>query len=173
MLGSSWVPLIRRIPPHLHDCVSFATVNGSEIMAQNILAMEVEFLLLRGRMGGSQDSGRVIILPYDQIVNLAISRRLTEKEIASIFGGSQLTFTAAPAASFPEATESDEPAVHEEQPETVAAKATEVAKPAPLPEKVPAPPAPPPADTDAPRPAAVSKTMLLARLRQRLADQGK
>src|SRR5207248_3086795 len=53
---------------------------------QSILRLENEFAILRGRMAGSTDAGRVIILPYHQIVNLAFSKRMLEPEVKSIFG---------------------------------------------------------------------------------------
>lgn len=157
MHGTDWINVIRRIPAALHDTVSFATVSGSEIMAQDILRLEGDFVVLRGRMAGSQDAGRVIVLPYAQIVNLAINKQLKDNEVQAIFG-KDVTPTFAPAAAAPDLCETphgiaEVPSREEATP--VGAKSSDAKMPAAQPGKA----------------APVSKSLLLARLRQRLADK--
>jgi hypothetical protein len=184
MQGAGWIELIRRIPVKYHDVLSFATVSGSEIMAQNIVRLEEDFVVLRGRLAGSQEAGRIMILPYDQIVNLALNKQLKEKDVTAIFGATLSSAAAAPARSAESEAEMEAP----EEGEDVAAGAEEAPDAAETPEeeaqraqagvalstaahsaeaKEPAPPNP------AQKPPPVSKSLLLARLRQRLAEQNK
>ena len=184
MQGTRWLEIVRLIPTKLHSAVSFATVNGGEIMAQDILRLEGDFILLRGRMAGSQEAGKIIVLPYDQIVNLAMHKPLKDNEVIDIFGTSS-TPPAVPSVPMSamgtgvmeesgeqehlshESLEKEEP--FEESPrESVGAglsTASRYGSNHPAPAK--------PENPSAPKPADVSKSVLLARLRQRLAEQGK
>src|SRR4051812_19076669 len=88
MQPPSWVSLFRQIPTNLHDCVVLLTTTGAEIMVQTLLRLDTDFAIIRGRMSGTQDGGRIMILPYDQIHTLAFGRRLLEADVHAIFGGS-------------------------------------------------------------------------------------
>src|SRR5262249_7599624 len=85
MHGPSWIALLRRIPIQYHDSLAFSLTTGGEIVVQSLLRLERDFVSLRGRLSGSQDSGRVLILPYSQIVSLALQRRITDTEANAIF----------------------------------------------------------------------------------------
>src|SRR5438093_8405671 len=71
MQGSSWIALFERIPTKYHDAIALNLVTGAEIMMQSLLRLENDYAIMRGRMAGSTDAGKVLILPYDHIVNLA------------------------------------------------------------------------------------------------------
>src|SRR5688572_3720097 len=179
MQSSAWIDLIRRVPARLHNAISFITVNG-EIMAQDILRFDDTFILLRGRMAGTQDAGRIIVLPFDQIVNLALNKPLKAKEVDEIFGATLPAAVQQPApATETEATE-ETSAELEETPEPLTEEEAETAE-------EPASEAAPvalstaarlaavkgPAKPEGPaavKPGPISKTLLLERLRQRLAE---
>jgi hypothetical protein len=187
MHGQAWIALIRRIPARLHDALALTLVTGSEIVIQDILRLDPDYVILRGRMAGSTDAGRVVVMPYDQIVNLVFTKRMTEPEVQSIFGqaspsdgepagsssgpaavASGMAQAADPAQAVPDETiaaaNSDTPvdAAEIEVEEAPATGMTVALRTAPPPPK--------PAATEKPKPA-VSKSVLLARLRQRLAEQ--
>src|SRR5204863_4530512 len=86
MQGPSWIALFNRIPSRLHDSVAMTLVTGAEIIMQSMLRLESDYAILRGRMAGSTDAGRVILLPYDQIVNVAFTKRMLEPEVEAVFG---------------------------------------------------------------------------------------
>lgn len=165
MTGAGWVDLIRRIPTKLHNALSFATVNGMEVMAQDIMRLEETFIVLRGRMAGSQDAGQIIVLPFDQVVNLALNKPLKDTEVQAIFGGGNL-----PASASPEPA-SDAPVISETPSEELEEAPEEGGQSLSTATRLP-PNAPPPKPEN-PKPAPVSKSLLLDRLRQRLAEQGK
>ncbi len=168
MLGPSWVELFRRIPAGLQDSLVMLTSAGAEIMIQKILVMEQDYFVFRGRMSGSQDSGLVIIMPYDQISNVCFSKRMLEPEVFSIFGASEsaqgVTAISAATTAAPVAMAAPS-AILETIDEPVAAQPMGAA--ASTDEEKPRPAEP------TMRPGQPSKTTLLAKLRARLAGQAK
>jgi hypothetical protein len=168
MQGPAWLSLLRRLPPALHEGLIIVTTNSAEIVAQSILRAERDLLVIRGRMSGSQDTGRVIFVPFDQINYIGLGKKPAEAEIQAILakpvpGGRAAEAGPAPAAVadggdevdafIPEAAHAAEPPPEEPEQNGAAAHAPAAAA-------VPAKPAHP------------SKTVLLARLRARLAGDG-
>lgn len=172
MQGPSWVVLFKQIPVNLHDCLVLLTTTNAEVMVQRLVRLDADFVILAGRMAGTTDGARIMIMPYDQISNIAFNKKMTDKDVAAIFGADGiLPAPAAALAKTPAAeekpaedVESEESAdddlveanVEEEagEVEVVAEEATPVATAAP------AAPAVHP-----------SKSILLARLRARLAGR--
>jgi hypothetical protein len=180
MQGTGWAAVLSRIPAEKHDSLVIVTNTGAEIVLREIVRVENDFLIVRGRMAGSADEGRVIILPFDQVTFLAFNKMLPEAEIKAMFaqGGTRLQGATAPSppASLPPTTPITAPS-----PAAVA----EAAKPAPGDASSPGPAIatpPPPAESDNPpnvpggkapaRPGQPSKSVLLARLRARLSEGG-
>lgn len=163
MEPSFWIDLIRRLPAPLHDALSFSLVSGGEIVSQSILRLENDFVVLRGRVAGTQDQGRVIVLPFTHIIHLGFNKRLTDPEVEAIFGGpppaalEMPQVSKAPLENLPEETGE---VIQDEFEDRVAPSAP--AKPG----GVSPGPLPVPGKT-----APISKTVLLARLRERLAEQ--
>jgi hypothetical protein len=166
MQGPSWIALIRRIPASQHDCLVLMTTTGAEIIVQKVIRLDRDYLVCLGRLSGSTDQGKVLIIPYDQMTYLSFNKKMTDDEIHSVVGKPGVAVQLVEAA----------PAVVAEAVEETAAEPTEfrmepmsdptAATPQPLAEAAaPAPPPPP-----GPKVAPPSKSMLLARLRQRLAN---
>src|SRR5262245_33595003 len=86
MVGHSWIALLKRIPVKVHDTLMLSLVNGDEVVLQSIFRLEGDFMIVRGRLSGTTDAGRVIVIPYDQVINLAFTRRMAEPEVRAIFG---------------------------------------------------------------------------------------
>jgi hypothetical protein len=124
----------------------------TEIVVQKIVKLDPDFMLIRGRLAGTQDAGRVMLIPYAQLAFVAVIRDLKDADIEAIFGKG-----APPAvADLPESAAG-------EQPEPTPASPLEDAT-----HSVPA------ATVNLPKkPEAVSKTVLLAKLRERLKEAGK
>ena len=165
MLGPSWIALLEKIPATIHDKVALTLVTGAEILMQSLVRLDPDFAILRGRMSGSTDAGRVIVLPYDQIVNLAFTKIMLEPEVQAIFGK---TLTSAVPSSQQAATDNEAASEDAAAPEIVETP-KEQPKAVIKPQITPSPSAPSPAKNQ-PVP---SKSILLARLRARLAEQGK
>jgi hypothetical protein len=170
MQGPAWVSLFRRIPAELHDTLVLVLNTGAEVVVNSIIRLERDFALLRGRMAGTMDAGRVTIVPFDQIVYVAVNKKMKEDEAQTFLGKPVRVRVEAPE---PEAEEDLEEVVDEEfLPETPAAPEPAAAA-APAANGTEPETAPAPAEGAAPaRPAPVSKSVLLARLRARLGKDG-
>ena len=152
MNGSAWVGMIKRIPEAQHDILVAVTSTGAEIMVQKIMVLEEEFMIFRGRPAGSADAARIVLLPFDQLNLLAFGKPLQEAEIQKMFGHGSAAVFATPAQAAPE------------KPAQESAPAEHSPDPAPTPQETPT------ADAALAKPAPPSKSILLARLRARLAN---
>ncbi|MBI3821119.1 MAG: hypothetical protein HY289_00390 [Planctomycetes bacterium] len=141
--NEAWIALFRRIPGSLHDALALGLTTGSEIVVQKIVKLEPEFIVIRGRLAGTQDTGRVVMVPYTQLTFVAVQRELKDAEVEGMFG------KAGPVAF------ADLPPVVEEQPAA-----------APVVEE-----APQPVVESTRKPAAPTKSALVAKLRERLKDK--
>src|SRR5438034_11308962 len=86
MQSSAWIALLRRMSASLHGNLTIVTRIGQVIAVQDVFRLEEDFAVLRGRMSGSTDAGRVFLLPYDEMHYLAFQKPMKENEIAAIFG---------------------------------------------------------------------------------------
>jgi hypothetical protein len=145
--NEAWIEMFRRIPVSLHDALALGLTTGSEIVVQKIVTLDPRFMIIRGRLAGTQDTGRVVVVPYNQLTFAAVQRDLKDSEVESMFGqGAPVTF-----AETPMSTADETPRPVED--------ATVIQ---------PAAPVNPPK-----RPEQVSKGVLLAKLRDRLKESGK
>src|SRR5262245_38754928 len=87
MQEASWMELLRRFPPAKHDTLVIMTTAGCEVSIQNILRFEPEFLVVRGRMAGTTDNGRILFIPYAQINYVAFVKPMAEAAIHAMFDG--------------------------------------------------------------------------------------
>jgi hypothetical protein len=155
MQGYHWRTVLRRIPQQQHDNLVIVTNCGAEVVLQEIVGMEEEFVIVRGRMAGSTDTGRVIIVPYDQMSYLGFNKPMTEPEIQDVFGRA-IADSFAHQAARPEA-----------------ATAPVATASSPTPQGAPGQPAAAaPGSKAGSNPNHPSKSLLLARLRARLAGDG-
>ena len=144
-----WIGILRQIPADMQNCTALGLTSGSEIVIQRIFKMEREFMIIRGRVAGTQDPGRIVLIPYDQLSFVAVQTELKDAEVESLFSKGA-------------------PPARETAPAPVP-----VAAPAPAPQPAPAAvPATnlPPAAAHPKKADGVSKTVLLAKLRDRLKD---
>jgi hypothetical protein len=180
MQSAGWIALFRRIPAQVQDSVSLSLVTGAELVVQGVLRLDRDFAVLRARLAGTNDGGRVVVLPYDQIVHLSFTRKLNESTVQSMFGKHVPEVPSEPAPfeeeDAPLEAEKSE-AESEEAPDE--AEAEEAAKPLggsgsmPLRTAQITTPTAPAAGAESGKPAPPSKSLLLARLRARLAEHGK
>ncbi len=152
--SDSWIAMFRRIPSNLHDTLSLGLTTGSEIVVQKIIRLEPDFMIIRGRVAGTQDSGRIVMIPYAELTYVAIQRFLKDPEVEAIFGKGERWAVAEMVLSSTEGAPLGDPIE-----ETPAAEVASVDEP-------------PPVVNPAKKPETTSKTALLAKLRDRLKDGG-
>jgi hypothetical protein len=151
--NQAWISMFRRIPADLHEVLVLGLTTGAELVMQKLVRLEPEFMIIRGRVAGTQDSGRVIMLPYGQLTYVAVARLLKDPEVEAIFGKSTVIsvgdLTMTPPA--------DGAATPETPGEETAPESEPTAAPA---EHGPA----------VKKPERVSKSILVAKLRERLKE---
>jgi hypothetical protein len=140
----AWIAMFRRIPVQLHEVLALGLTTGAEIVVQKIVKLEPDFMIIRGRLAGTQDAGRVVLIPYGQLTFVAMLRDLKEAEIESIFGKGALPVAV------------DLPPVNTEEPEPAVQEPAEGGEPAS--EK---------------KSGALARGSMLAKLRERMKDAGK
>src|SRR5262245_59906852 len=84
MQGPAWIGLLRKLPVTLHDGIVVVMTNSAEIVVQSIVRAERDYLVLRGRMSGSMDPGRVVFVPFDQVNYLALTKQLTQADLQAL-----------------------------------------------------------------------------------------
>jgi hypothetical protein len=89
MQDSAWVALLRVLPPAAHANLMLVTTIGQEIAIRDVLRMEADYLMIRGRMAGTTDAGRVFMIPYTSIHYLAFQNAMKVEEVNAVFSGTQ------------------------------------------------------------------------------------
>jgi hypothetical protein len=156
MQSTSWIALLQRIPASQHEKLAVVTSVGIEIAIQNIFRLEPDHLVIRGRLAGTTETGRVFFIPYDQLNYVGFQKEVPEALIREIYGEPE------PA---PEPNHRAE-AKLETAPPAEVASAAPAAPPEPPEPKPALPPVLEPAKPE-PRLAIPSRSGILARLRAR------
>jgi hypothetical protein len=132
MQTAMWGWLFRRIPPEQHNQLALVTRSGTEIAVQSLLRVEQDFIAIKGRLSGSQDTGRVFFIPFANIDYFGFQRDVKEEEFDAMFGSGTLTVPAAASAPAPPAPGPQSPAIATEP---AASNSTSVSQKTPLPLK--------------------------------------
>jgi hypothetical protein len=85
MQSSAWVSLLRRIPPDQQNSLAIITTVGIEMNIQDILRIEDDHVVIRGRQAGTIATGRVFFIPYQQISYLCFQKEVKEAQIRSFY----------------------------------------------------------------------------------------
>ena len=165
MVESGWVQVFQRIPQEYFADISVISVTGNELVIQVLYRLEADFMIVRARVSGTMDNARVTVVPYSQIDFISFNKNMAEEEVQSVFGNGAFAACAQLAPSYraapptnPHATPlpasiaftPPPPTVHE----PVAAEETAHVAEVPVANK-----------------SQLSKSILIARLRERLAEK--
>jgi hypothetical protein len=85
MQSADWVTLMGRIPADQRDNLILVTSTGIELAIQTVVRTEDQFLVVRGRMAGT-DTSRILFIPYANIAYLAFPKSVKEAQIRAMFG---------------------------------------------------------------------------------------
>jgi hypothetical protein len=110
MQSSMWAALLRHIPGEQHNNLMLVTAGGTEIAIQGILRIDHQFVALKGRLAGSQDSGRVFFIPFSHIDYLGFQKPVKDVEFREMFDDLSLPAPAHGAAGPEPAGAADGPA---------------------------------------------------------------
>jgi hypothetical protein len=83
----AWERLLRQLPAKEQDGLMLMTNTRTEIAVQSILRLDADFLIIKGRLAGSQDAGRVFFIPYGHIDHVGFYREMKDAEFDEMFGG--------------------------------------------------------------------------------------
>ena len=86
MQSLAWMTLLRQIPPAKHEIVVLVTTAGIEISMQNLLRLEQDYAVIRGRLSGTTDTGRIFFVPYDQMNYLGFQKEIKDADICAMYG---------------------------------------------------------------------------------------
>ena len=64
-----------------HKFLVVSTANGLEVAVQEISRVEEALVIIRGRISGTADAGRLFILPYTQLSSVYVNRIVRTEEV--------------------------------------------------------------------------------------------
>lgn len=117
--NQAWITMFRKIPATMHDGLTVGLRSGVEVAIQTILRLEPDFIILRGRLTGTQEGGKILLLPYAEMTVLSIVQPLKDPEVEAIFGKADAPAVidkpaaSADAPALPAAAPTEEPAKSE------------------------------------------------------------
>jgi hypothetical protein len=82
----AWVAILQTIPADKLNQFTVVITGNTEITLQSVLRLDREFAVLKGRLSGSQDAGRVFFVPYGHMINLGTLYPIKDEEYEAIFG---------------------------------------------------------------------------------------
>lgn len=86
MRAEEWIEMIRMIPEAQHPQLVLVLQNGAEINIDTLFRYESNYLVIRGRLGGSTDESRGFFIPYDQLLYFRLERVVKLNELRDIYG---------------------------------------------------------------------------------------
>jgi hypothetical protein len=86
MHSTAWKAVFNRIPRQHHEILMVVTSIGIEINVRSIQLLEPDYVVIRGRLGGTTDAGRIFFIPYDQINYLTFNVEIKEDQVAAMLG---------------------------------------------------------------------------------------
>src|SRR5688500_11986339 len=97
MQNHAWVALLRHIPPDQHSQYMLVTTSGTDITVQSFLRIEQECVVLKGRLAGTQETGRIFFIPYDHIDYFGTQQPVKDTDFNEVFNSLVLPSAAPPA----------------------------------------------------------------------------
>ncbi|HEX3147408.1 MAG TPA: hypothetical protein VHR66_04950 [Gemmataceae bacterium] len=85
MTAAHWIETLRLIPEVEHGKLVIVMQNGTELCIDTIVSFEPQFIVIRGRQGGTIEEARGFIVPYDQFLCLRIERAVKVEELKGFF----------------------------------------------------------------------------------------
>jgi hypothetical protein len=86
MRAEQWIELLKKIPLEEHEHLVAATTQSAEVAIQQILQINEHYFVVRGRLGGSTDAGRIFCLPYERMLYLVVNRPMNDHRVMELFG---------------------------------------------------------------------------------------
>jgi hypothetical protein len=101
MTNQEWMDMLRVVPEEDQNALVLVLQNGCEISVDFFFRFEPNFLVIRGRVGGTTDEARAFFIPYDQMLYFRIERVTNLIELQAMMGVSKAV-AAAPTTEQPD-----------------------------------------------------------------------
>ena len=85
MQNTDWTNIFRQIPAEMQSQIMIVLNNRAEIAVELIYRLESPFVVLRGRMGGTTETGLLFVLPYDQLSGVYLTRVVSDADVQAMF----------------------------------------------------------------------------------------
>ena len=76
-----WPKVFRSFRPEDYKLLVVTTATGLEVAVQDLSRVEEDLVMIRGRISGTADNGRLFILPYEQLSNVYVNRFVRTEEV--------------------------------------------------------------------------------------------
>jgi hypothetical protein len=76
-----WPTIFHSFRAEDHKFLVVSTSNGLEVAVQEILRVEEGLVMIRGRIAGTADSGRLFLLPFAQLSSVYVNRPVRMEEV--------------------------------------------------------------------------------------------
>jgi hypothetical protein len=86
MSRDEWIELFKKIPDSMHDQVILTLSTGIDVYIQRFLQWGDHNLLIRGRLGGTDEGERIFLVPWQELRLLLFSRPIGDEILFSVFG---------------------------------------------------------------------------------------
>lgn len=86
MTNQDWINLFRNIPESEWSKTVVVLSNGAEISIDAFVRYDANFLIVRGRVGGTVEESRGFMVPYTQLVYTRLERTVKIEEMVDMFG---------------------------------------------------------------------------------------
>jgi hypothetical protein len=81
MAVSPLVSVFEGIRPEDQDTLMIVMDNGTDVAVQQVARIEESVVMIRGRIGGTADNGRIFIIPFERITCVYVNRIVRTDEI--------------------------------------------------------------------------------------------
>ena len=80
------VDMFKRIPEEMHPQVNLVFHNAFVVSVEVVVRFETNYLVCRGREGGTSDEGRAFFVPYEEVSYIRIEREVRVGELKKMYG---------------------------------------------------------------------------------------
>ena len=92
MEPQEWMEIFARFTPEQQNDLVLVLKNGGEINVDLIVRYEMAYMVVRGRVAGTDNEGRMFFVPYEQLTCMLIDKVTKVTEVQILYG-EKPTFT--------------------------------------------------------------------------------
>ncbi len=86
MTNLEWIEMFELIPQDQHSQIVLVMGNGTEVVVEIIFRFEKNYVVVRGRQGGTIEESRAFFIPYSELLYFRLERSVKISELYRLFG---------------------------------------------------------------------------------------